>query len=128
MRQRNVARRSQSCSFESALFWNVMRKCRVGPAASWCSGMPTWLCATRSIVATSWKIWCLLSLFILSVLVLYIRIYIIYIMSCTEELDKQLIDWKTSLKTEEFLEFHLTVHKIISHPTGEVFVVPLLIH
>jgi hypothetical protein len=63
MRQRNVARRSQSCSFESALFWNVMLKCRVGPAASWRSGMRTWLCATRSsLVATSWKIWCLLSL------------------------------------------------------------------
>ena len=41
-------------------------------------------------------------------------------MSYTEELDTQLIYWKTSLKPEEFPAFHLTVHKITSYPTGEV--------
>jgi hypothetical protein len=44
----------------------------------------------------------------------------VYIMSYAEELDKQLIDWKTSLKTEEFPSFHLTVHKITTYPNGEV--------
>lgn len=41
-------------------------------------------------------------------------------MSYTEELDRQLIDWKMSLKTEEFPAFHLTVRKITSYPNGEV--------
>ena len=33
-------------------------------------------------------------------------------MSYTEELDKQLIEWKTLFKTEEFPAVHLTAHKI----------------
>jgi len=50
----------------------------------------------------------------------FVVICIACISSYTEELDKQLIDWKTSLRTEEFPAFHLIVHKITSYPSGEV--------
>jgi hypothetical protein len=49
-------------------------------------------------------------------------------MSYEEELHTQLIDWKTSLKAEEFPAFHFTFHKIASYPTGgvlSVFLCPL---
>jgi hypothetical protein len=53
-------------------------------------------------------------------------------MSYAEELDKQLIDWKTSLRTEEFPAFYFTVPKIASYPTGGVlsvfFLCPLYLY
>ena len=66
-------------------------------------------------------VWCVCMCVYVCVCVCGVYIYIyIYITSYTEDLDKQLIDWKTSLKTEEFPAFHLTVHKITTYPTGEV--------
>ena len=109
------------------LFLNVMHKSVAQvPLRREAVACVTWLCATRSsLVTTSCNIWRLLSRFVFF-LYMYIYIYIyIYIytriISYTEELDKQLIDWETSLKTEEVPPFHLALHKIASYPTGRVF-------
>ena len=63
---------------------------------------------------------CVSSVFYLCVCVCVCVCVYVYIMSYAEELDKQLMDWKTSLKTEEFPSFHLTVYKITTYPNGEV--------